>query len=114
MGRPTKISQQPPEKRLSPTQVSRLRYVLFDKVSQQVEEAHKVVMGTHPDGWNPTQARVFSAMLNKVMPDLSANFTQHEHLVSDNPEKLSRQQLEEIAMGVNNIIDAEVIEDMEK
>ena len=47
------------------------------------------------------------------MPDLTAQFVQHEHLLSDTPEKLSRAQLEEIAMGMNNILDAEVVEEGE-
>lgn len=101
----------PPEKKLTPAQVGRLRADIMSKVSEQLTEAHEVVMGRHEDGWNPTQARVFAALLNKVMPDLTAQFVQHEHLMSESPEKLSRSQLEEIAMGVNNIIDVEVIEE---
>ena len=82
-------------------------------LTEQLSEAHEVVMGRHEEGWNPTQARVFAALLNKVMPDLTAQFVQHEHLLSDTPEKLSRAQLEEIAMGMNNILDAEVVEEGE-
>jgi hypothetical protein len=43
------------------------------------------------------------------MPDLTAQFVQHEHLTTETPDKLSRAQLEEIAMGMNNILDAEVV-----
>ena len=101
----------PPEKKLTPAQVGRLRADIYSKVSEQVSEAHKVVMGTHNDGWNPTQARVFATMLNKVVPDLTAQFVQHEHNIQEAPEKMSREQLEAIAMGVNNIIDAEAVEE---
>lgn len=103
----------PPEKKLTPAQVGRLRSDIMMKVSEQLTEAHEVVMGRHEDGWNPTQARVFAALLNKVMPDLTAQFVQHEHLQSDTPEKLSRSQLEEIAMGMSDIMDAEVVEEGE-
>ena len=58
--------------------------------------------------WSPTQARVFATMLNKVMPDLTAQFVQHEHNIQESPDKMSREQLEAIASGVNNIIDGEV------
>ena len=50
-------------------------------------------------------------MLNKVMPDLTAQFVQHEHTLDTDPEKLSRSQLEAIASGVNDIIEAEVVEE---
>lgn len=103
----------PPEKKLTPAQVGKLRADIMAKVTEQLSEAHEVVMGRHEEGWNPTQARVFAALLNKVMPDLTAQFVQHEHLLSDTPEKLSRAQLEEIAMGVNNIIDVEAVEEGE-
>ena len=56
----------PPEKKLTPAQVGRLRADIMSKVSEQLTEAHEVVMGRHEDGWNPTQARVFAALLNKV------------------------------------------------
>lgn len=93
--------------KLTPLQVSQLRRRLYDHVDEQVEEAHGVVMGRKQ--WSPTQARVFSSMLNKVVPDLSANFTQHEHMISDAPEKLSRAQLEAIASTMDNIIDADLV-----
>jgi len=99
----------PPEKKLTPAQVGRLRADIYSKVSEQVSEAHKVVMGTHDEGWNPTQARVFASLLNKVMPDLTAQFVQHEHTLSETPEKLSRSQLEEIALGVGDIIEADQV-----
>lgn len=90
--------------RLSPLQVANMRAGLYRRVERQIDEAHKVVMGKQE--WSPTQARVFSTMLNKVMPDLTAQFVQHEHNIQDAPEKLTREQLEAIAAGVNTIIDA--------
>ena len=80
-------------------------------VEKQIDEAHAVVMGKQD--WNPTQARVFTAMLNKVMPDLTAQFVQHEHQIQEAPEKMSREQLEAIASGMNQIIDGEAVEEEE-
>lgn len=52
--------------------------------------------------WNPTQARVFSALLNKVVPDLNASYVQHEHTTKEVTD-LSREELEAIAQGVSTI-----------
>ena len=97
------------EKKLTPLQVANMRAGLYRKVENQIEEAHRVVMGEI--GWSPTQARVFATLLGKVMPDLTAQFVQHEHTIDTQPEKLSREQLEAIASGVSDIIDTEVIEE---
>lgn len=99
-------------KKLTPLQVANMRAGMYRKVERQIGEAHKVVMGEI--GWTPTQARVFATMLNKVMPDLTAQFVQHEHTIDSDPEKLSRSQLEAIASGVNDIIEAEVVEEEEQ
>ena len=48
------------------------------------------------------------------MPDLTANFVQHEHNISDNPEKMSRAELEAIASTMSNIIDAEEVNEEEE
>tara|TARA_B100000035_G_scaffold313672_1_gene327925 strand:+ start:6354 stop:6515 length:162 start_codon:yes stop_codon:yes gene_type:complete len=53
-------------------------------------------------------------MLNKVIPDLTASFTQHEHQITEVPEKMSRAQLEAIASTMGDIIDAEVVEEGEE
>ncbi len=97
--------------KLSPLQVANMRAGLYRRVEKQIDEAHAVVMGKQD--WNPTQARVFTAMLNKVMPDLTAQFVQHEHQIQEAPEKMSREQLEAIASGMNQIIDGEVVEEEE-
>ena len=95
-------------KKLTPLQVANMRARLYKRVESQIDEAHAVVMGDKD--WTPTQARVFSALLNKVMPDLTAQFVQHEHTVQDSPDKMSREELERIASGVNQIIDADTVE----
>lgn len=94
--------------KLTPLQVANMRAGLYTRVENQIDEAHAVVMGNKE--WSPTQARVFSALLNKVMPDLTAQFVQHEHTLQDSPDKLSRQELERIASGVNQIIDADSVD----
>lgn len=95
-------------KKLTPLQVANMRAGLYKRVESQIDEAHAVVMGDKD--WTPTQARVFSALLNKVMPDLTAQFVQHEHTVQESPDKMSREELERIASGVNQIIDADTVE----
>lgn len=95
--------------RLTPLQVANMRAGLFRRVENQIGEAHKVVMGKQE--WSPTQARVFATMLNKVVPDLTASFVQHEHNIQDAPEKMTREQLETIAMGVGKVIEAEPTEE---
>ena len=102
-----KLIPQTPD-RLTPLQVANMRSGLFRRVERQIGEAHAVVMGKQE--WSPTQARVFATMLNKVVPDLTAAFVQHEHNIQDAPEKMTREQLETIAAGVSTIIDAEVAE----
>ena len=87
--------------RLTPHQVANMRAGLYRKVEAQIGDAHEVVMGRK--NWSPTQARVFSTMLNKVMPDLTANFVQHEHVTTDDPTKLSRADLERIVAEAEGI-----------
>lgn len=100
-----------PPAKLTPHQVAMMRLGIMTRVKNQLDEAHSVVMGDKE--WSPTQARVFATLLNKVMPDLTAQFVQHEHALAEAPEKMSRSQLEAIASGMNNIIDAEVLDDEE-
>lgn len=88
---------------LHPSQVAQLRAGVFGRVSRQIQEAHEVVMGQKE--WSPTQARVFATMLNKVMPDLTAQFVQHEHVQKNDMRELSREELERIASGVEEIAD---------
>lgn len=97
------------EVKLSPAMSANIRGEIATYVKDQISLAHTVVLG-HKE-WNPTQARVFGMLLNKVVPDLNANFVQHEvnmkHLTD-----LSREELEQIAQGVNEIqVEGEIIED---
>ena len=59
---------------LTPQQVSVLRGKISEKLSKNLTMAQEVLNGTRE--WNPTQARVFTALLNKVVPDVSLSFAQ--------------------------------------
>ena len=92
---------------LSPHQVANLRGQIASKMQTHLTLADEVVKG-HIE-WTPTQARVFSSLLNKVIPDLSASDHQHEHSHKALTE-MSREELERIASGVDNIVDSEAEE----
>lgn len=84
---------------LSPGQVAHIRGRIATMIRDHLEIADKVVRGE--EKWTPTQARVFSTLLNKVVPDLSASFHQHEHKVNGIRE-MSRADLERIASGLDD------------
>ncbi len=93
---------------LSPNQVANLRGQIARNMETHIALADDVIKG-HTE-WSPTQARVFSNLLNKVIPDLSASYHQHEHSHRALNE-MSREELERIASGVDEIIDAEPMEE---
>ena len=103
----TAIAKKAEETRLTPQQSSQIRGQIANFVTDQINLAHAVVTGSID--WNPTQARVFGMLLNKVVPDLNASFHQHEHEVKQLTD-LSRSELEAIAQGVASI-DVESQED---
>lgn len=57
--------------KLGPRQIHRFRNEIAEALQEQLADAHEVVMGRKE--WSPTQARVFSTLLNKVIPDMQAN-----------------------------------------
>ena len=85
---------------LTPTESAKIRGQIASYMRDQITDAHQVVMGAK--SWNPTQARVFSTMLNKVVPDLNASYVQHEHSTKQVTD-LSRDELEAIAQGVSTL-----------
>lgn len=85
---------------LTPMQSSQIRGQIATYVRNQIEIANNVVIGA--EDWNPTQARVFGMLLNKVVPDLSASYVQHEHNNKDVID-MSRDELERIAAGIDAI-----------
>jgi len=74
-------------------QVHRMRKTIIEAVEDQLADAHAVVLGEKE--WSPTQARVFSTLLNKVVPDLQAR---HISKSEDNRpiSELSQKELEAI------------------
>ena len=96
----TKTIKAMEETQLTPAQSARIRAKIAENINEHLLEAHQVVMGAK--NWNPTQARVFSTLLNKVVPDLNASFVQHEHVTKD-ITSLSREELEAIAQGISTI-----------
>jgi hypothetical protein len=81
---------------------------IFSCIAEQIELAHAFVMdrpldptapegtpGSLPPKLNPQQVRVFTALLNKVVPDLSHTFTQNADKPRDLRE-LTREELERI------------------
>lgn len=92
---------------LSPAQTAHIRGQIAGLMHEQVSIANDVVLGTVD--WNPTQARVFSALLNKVVPDLKSSSIHLEHSDKDVID-MSREELERIAAGID-AIEAEVIPD---
>ena len=94
---------------LSPNQVANLRGQIARNMETHIALADEVIKDVTE--WTPTQARVFSNLLNKVIPDLSASFHQHEHSLRALNE-MSREELERIASGVDEIIDAEPVRKM--
>lgn len=95
---------------LTPAQSAKIRGKIASLMNEHISHANEVVLGLRD--WGPTQARVFSTLLNKVVPDLNASYHQHEHSVKDVID-MSRDELERIAAGID-AIDAEVIPDEDK
>jgi len=93
--------------RLTPGESAKIRGEISSFVKNQLTLANEVVIGTVE--WSPTQARVFSTLLNKVVPDLNAAYVQHE-VSSKSLVDLSRDELERIAAGIE-AIDVEVDDD---
>ena len=92
---------------LTPQETARIRNRVATHVKDQIDIAAKVVSGAPgPDGkpikWSSVQARVFSTLLNKVLPDLSASQVKHEHRNVDLTE-LSREELERLAAGASTL-----------
>jgi hypothetical protein len=86
--------------RFTPAEAAKIRNQIASYMRTQIETANNVVMGITE--WNPTQARVFSTLLNKVVPDLNASYVQHEHTTKQLTD-LTREELEAIAQGVKTI-----------
>ena len=92
-----KVVEKAAVNRLSPAQSSKIRGQIANFVRNQLDLANEAILGNIE--WSPTQARVFATLLNKVVPDLSASYHQHEINHKDVID-LSRDELERIAAGI--------------
>jgi hypothetical protein len=89
----SKVDVSKSTKALNKAKIDGLRRSVFDTVAARLKDASEVLEGKQT--WSNQQVRLFTAMLDKVLPDL-----QHKHnSFSDERDitKLSRAQLEEIA-----------------
>lgn len=83
---------------LTPDEVEALRGRVAQHVANQIEVANEVVLGISGREWSATQARLFQAMLNKVIPDVRAEAPTKELPANKDLTTLKRDQLEALAM----------------
>lgn len=65
----------------NPQRANELRAQIFSVARKGVAMAEEVIEGKRE--WSPSQARVFTALLDKVVPNLSASFSQKEVIHRD-------------------------------
>ena len=109
---------------VTPMQVDRVRRSVLDVVRKNIPDVREVLAGTKK--WDAQQTRLFTVLLNKVMPDLHHSF--NEHTIENKPtHELTIQELEAIASQAQrddppenlddtteDISDAEIIEMMDE
>lgn len=78
---------------VTPESVANLRARIYNTVSTRLPEVDAVLAGRK--NWSNQQVRLFTSLLNKVTPDLSANFVKTEGTTRKVVE-LSRGELEAI------------------
>lgn len=91
-----------PDKLLSEDDINELRSTIAAHVREQIDLAHRFVMAAAPaarrspaPAMNSQQVRVFTALLNKVVPDLTAN--SHAHRLPSKPvNEMTRAELESL------------------
>jgi hypothetical protein len=79
---------------VTPKQVDRVRRSVLDVVRSNIPAVRLVLAGKRH--WSNQQVRLFSIMLNKVMPDLHHSFNQHS-IENKDPNDLTLAELEAIA-----------------
>ena len=65
---------------VTPIEVDRVRRSVLDVVRNNIPKVRSVLKGD--TNWSNQQVRLFSVMLNKVMPDLHHSFNEHSIAVS--------------------------------
>ena len=84
------------KRHLTPRMVNDLRGKIYAGVVQLLPHAIEAAEGTRK--WSPTQARIFTALLGKVMPEVSSHHVQVDH-THMNLDGMSRAELLRIAAG---------------
>ena len=96
---------------VSPVEIDRVRRSVLDVVRKNIPKVRSVLNGD--SNWSNQQVRLFSTMLNKVMPDLHHSFNQHSHEHKKVTE-LSIDELQQIASKADeldkDVVEVEVIE----
>lgn len=77
---------------IPPEQIEDLRRGVFNVVKQNIPRVREVLAGTRK--WDPQQTRIYLALLNKVMPELSQSYT--ETNISHSVDDLTPDQLRAI------------------
>lgn len=80
---------------LTPAYAAALRGKIANIISHQIDIAERVLTGEIK--WSATQVQVFKALMNKVVPDISAKFHQHE-VNNRDVTAMSRADLERMAI----------------
>ena len=91
---------------VSPVEIDRVRRSVLDVVRKNIPKVRSVLNGD--SNWSNQQVRLFSTMLNKVMPDLHHSFNQHSHEHKKVTE-LSIDELQQIASKADEL-DKDVVE----
>lgn len=86
-----------PEQPLSPQEVAQIRRHFAKYIVEAMPSIRKGLLGQ--EHWTTQRLGLFKTIAGKVIPDLSASFSQHHH-THDDLSKLSRAELERIASGL--------------
>jgi hypothetical protein len=97
--RPAKLIDMAQVQPLTPGQSAKVRSYVVGLLRVQIPCAHQVVMGEVD--WSPTQARIFTKLLDKCVPDLSASFVESESRNEDFA-CMTREELEALAADLRS------------
>lgn len=92
--KPAELIEMSAARPLTPAQSAKIRCHILGLLRVQIPLAHRVVLGEV--AWSATQARIFTALLEKCVPNLSAGFAEIERQ-PDDFRAMSRYELEALA-----------------
>jgi len=96
----TKLAKPDPTDPITPLRMQKMRSSIAKCVDEQIEVAHQQLTGLDENGdplpksqrWNAHQVRIFSILMNKVLPDLHAS-----HIKRDPTKPVEEWTREELA-----------------